>query len=73
MTEVRLKYLHSFVDRHGHVRYYFRYRGNRWTLPGLEGSLWIAKRTTAAFPGGNAEPEAWQLTSKRGADGKDAR
>ena len=33
MTEVRLKYLHSFVDRHGHVRYYFRYRGNRWTLP----------------------------------------
>jgi integrase len=34
MTEVRLKYLHSFVDRHGHVRYYFRYRGNRWTLPG---------------------------------------
>jgi hypothetical protein len=38
-----------------------------------EGSLWIAKRTTAAFPGGNAEPDAWQLTSKRGADGKDAR
>ena len=34
MTKVRLKYLHSFVDRHGHVRYYFRYRGNRWTLPG---------------------------------------
>jgi len=33
MTNVRLKYLHSFVDRHGHVRYYFRYRGNRRPLP----------------------------------------
>jgi|GEM_PF-1671201 integrase len=33
MTEVRLKYLHSFSDRHGHVRFYFRYRGNRWPLP----------------------------------------
>jgi hypothetical protein len=26
--------LHSFSDRFGHVRYYFRYRGNRWALPG---------------------------------------
>jgi integrase len=33
MTEVRLKYLHSFCDRHGHVRYYFRYRGQRWPIP----------------------------------------
>jgi len=33
MTNVRLKYLHSFVCRHGHVRFYFRYRGNRWPLP----------------------------------------
>ena len=33
MTEVRLKYLHSFCDRHGHVRFYFRYRGSRWPLP----------------------------------------
>ena len=39
MTEVRLKYLHSFVDQHDHVRYYFRYRGTRWTLPGhLDGN-----------------------------------
>lgn len=36
MTLVRLKYLHSFVDRHGHVRYYFRYRGKRWLLPAPE-------------------------------------
>lgn len=33
MTTVRLRYVHSFVDRHGHVRYYFRYRGHRWALP----------------------------------------
>jgi len=33
MTEIRLKYLHSFCDRHGHVRFYFRYRGSRWPLP----------------------------------------
>jgi integrase len=31
MSEIRLKYLHSFCDRHGH--FYFRYRGNRWPLP----------------------------------------
>ena len=34
MTEVRLKYLHGFRDRHGHARYYFRYRGRRWSIPG---------------------------------------
>jgi hypothetical protein len=38
-----------------------------------DGSLWIAKRTTAAFPGGGAEPDSWQLCVKRGADGKDAK
>jgi hypothetical protein len=34
MTSIRLKYLHSFLDRFGRVHYYFRYRGNRWPLPG---------------------------------------
>lgn len=33
MTKVRLKYLHCFCDRHGHARYYFRYRGQRWPIP----------------------------------------
>jgi hypothetical protein len=33
MTTVRLCYVHSFVDRHGHARYYFRIRGQRWPLP----------------------------------------
>ena len=35
------------------------------------GSLWIAKKTTAAYPGGGAEPDSWQLCVKRGRDGKD--
>jgi integrase len=33
MTKVELEYLHMFVDRLGHVRCYFRYRGKRWPLP----------------------------------------
>jgi integrase len=39
VTEVRLKYLHGFTDRHGQVRYYFRYRGQHWKIPapGTEG------------------------------------
>ena len=37
------------------------------------GSLWIAKQTTAAFPGGGAEPGSWQLCVRRGNDGKDAK
>src|SRR5689334_6880208 len=39
MTGVKLKYLHCFRDRHGRARYYFRYRGQRWSLPapGIEG------------------------------------
>jgi hypothetical protein len=37
------------------------------------GSLWIAKQKTASFPGGQAEPGAWQLCTKRGRDGKDAK
>jgi integrase len=34
VTKVRLKYLHSFTDRHGKVHHYFRYRGQRWRIPG---------------------------------------
>jgi integrase len=33
MTTVWLKYMHGFVDRHGHARYYFRFRGVRWPMP----------------------------------------
>jgi integrase len=38
MVTVRLRYVHGFVDKTGRVRYYFRYRGKRWPLPGLPGS-----------------------------------
>lgn len=33
MTNVRLKYLHCFTDRHGNAHHYFRYRGHQWRLP----------------------------------------
>jgi integrase len=33
MTRVRLPYVDSFVDRHGHPHWYFRFRGKRWPLP----------------------------------------
>src|SRR4051794_12035645 len=33
MATLRIPYVHSFVDRHGHARYYFRFRGQRWPLP----------------------------------------
>jgi hypothetical protein len=38
-----------------------------------DGPTWIAKKQTAAFPGGGADPDAWQLCAKRGNDGKDLR
>jgi integrase len=37
VTNVRLKYLHCFRDRHGRARYYFRYRGQRWPIPAPSG------------------------------------
>src|ERR1700730_5076740 len=39
---MRLRYVHSFVDKTGRPRYYFRYRGKRWPLPGLPGSTEFA-------------------------------
>jgi integrase len=38
MATMRLQYVHSFVDKTGKVRYYFRHRGKRWPLPGVPGS-----------------------------------
>jgi integrase len=38
MAMLRLKYVHSFVDKTGRVRYYFRYRGQRWPLAGQPGT-----------------------------------
>jgi integrase len=44
MTTMRLRYVHSFVDKTGRVRFYFRYRGKRWPLPSLPGSVAFAAR-----------------------------
>jgi integrase len=44
MAMLRLRYVHSFVDKTGRVRYYFRYRGRRWPLPGEPGSAEFAAR-----------------------------
>ena len=35
---IRLKFVHAFVDRHGHARFYFRRKGRRIKLPGAFGS-----------------------------------
>jgi integrase len=41
---VRLRYVHSFVDKTGRVRFYFRRRGKRWPLPGEPGSVEFTAR-----------------------------
>jgi integrase len=38
MTAIRLRYVNSFIDRHGRPRAYFRWRGQSWPLPMPEGS-----------------------------------
>ena len=38
MSRIRLRYVHQFVDRNGHPRFYFRRAGARTVLPGLPGS-----------------------------------
>ena len=44
MATMRLRYVHSFVDKTGRVRYYFRHRGKRWPLPGEPGSVEFSER-----------------------------
>jgi hypothetical protein len=39
MALLRLRYVHSFVDKKtGRVYFYFRHRGERWALPGMPGT-----------------------------------
>jgi hypothetical protein len=42
MAILRLRYVHSFTDKTGRPRYYFRHRGKRWPLPGQPGSTEFA-------------------------------
>ena len=56
-----LKYVHGFVDRHGHARHYFRRNGKRIPLPGLPGSAEFMSAYQAALD--NATPA--QIGAKR--------
>jgi enterobacteria phage integrase len=57
---VRLRYIQSFKDRHGHIRHYFRRAGQRTALPGLPGSPDFMESYHAALsqsPGPVASPK----------------
>jgi hypothetical protein len=47
MATLRLRYVHAFVDKTGRARYYFRYRGKRWPLPGEPGTSEFTERYDA--------------------------
>jgi len=55
VTDVRLKYLHCFRDRHGKARYYFRYRDQRWPVP-APGTLGFATAYDALLAQIRANP-----------------
>ena len=44
MATLRLRYVHSFIDKTGRVRFYFRHQGKRWPLPGEPGTGEFAAR-----------------------------
>ena len=57
MTNLRLRYVHSFIDHNGHPRHYFRRQGfKRVTLPGLPGSAEFMGAYQAALAGQTAKP-----------------
>jgi integrase len=61
VSRIKLRYVHAFVDRHGHGRYYFRRAGTRARLPGLPGSsefmaAYASMLDTAAARPGPAAP-----------------
>ena len=58
MTQLPLKYVHRFRDRHGKVRHYFRQRGfKKIPLPGLPGSEEFMLAYQAALGGQTAPIE----------------
>ncbi|MCA0200361.1 MAG: tyrosine-type recombinase/integrase [Proteobacteria bacterium] len=66
MTTFKLKYVHEFRDRHGHVRRYFRGRdGKRMPLPGLPGSEEFMAAYAAALEG-QGRPEIGAKRTKAG-------
>src|SRR5262249_49958793 len=57
MALLRLKYVHSFVDKTGCARYYFRYQGQRVKLPGSPGSAEFTAEYDALLRGIKAEQQ----------------
>jgi integrase/recombinase XerD len=50
MARIKLKYLNRYIDRHGHPRWLFRYRGQKaFTLPGIPGSVEFMEAYQAAL------------------------
>jgi hypothetical protein len=56
MSNIRLAYVHAFIDRHGRVRRYFRRNGRRLPLPGLPGSAEFMAAYQAAIDGSAMPP-----------------
>ena len=57
--DLDLKYVHTFTDRHGKVRNYFRHHGKRISLPGTPGSPEFMQAYQAALTGGStSKPKA---------------
>ena len=55
MTRIHLRHVDRFVDRHGHVRHYFRRPGGkRIPLPGLPGSKEFMASYKTALAGEDA-------------------
>lgn len=63
MTRIKLRYVDRFIDRHGHVRHYFRRRlGPRTLLPGLPGSTEFMQAYQAALDGAALAPSMTKRT-----------
>jgi integrase len=57
MTNLRLRYIQQFVDRHGHGRFYFRRPGfKRIALPGMPGSSEFMAAYAEALAAGEPAP-----------------
>jgi integrase len=63
MTRIKLKYVHEFIDRHGHARFYFRRGGKRVPLPGLPGSTAFMNAYAAALE--QRAPETTEIGASR--------
>jgi integrase len=56
MTHIKLRYVHQFIDRHGHTRFYFRRGGKRVPLPGSPFSAEFEAAYRALLDGSPEKP-----------------